>query len=851
MLKKRRRLSLQSPVYTKKRRTLVGYADASLSMEDSEVKPEMETNSSPDLPSMKDQSSPPTPTQSSSSATVQTPLKEVLAKKRIELLKFRHALPIWSTKETLISQIKSNESLVIIGETGSGKTTQIPQFVFEANGMKKFYKRNEKISKLQKCGIAVTQPRKLAAVSVSSRVAEEMGVKLGELVGYHVRFDNKTSPTTRITFLTDGMLLREAMLDPLLSKYHTVILDEAHERSLHTDVLFALLKDLQKKRNLVIQNNQDTNNNDNNDDDDDGGDVLPPLKIIIMSATLEAELFEKYFSAKVLYVMGRQYPVQIFYTKVPEPNYIDAMLITILQIHLNEDEDDGGSGGDGSSSTGDILAFLTGRNEIESLDKLLKSKSKLLPPNAKKLLPCPLFGAQNSGRQQRVFEPTPPGCRKVVLATNIAETSVTVPSIKYVVDCGMLKARMYYPKIGMDILSIVPVAQAQARQRAGRAGRTQPGQCYRIYTENDFLKLSPSPVPEIYRINLASVILTLKMIGIDNVLDFDYIEKPPIESFQRALSDLWLLGALNKDGTISELGKKMSMFPLEPTFSKVLILSREFNCSVETLIITAMLSVENLLLGTSSISGSTGGGGGSSSGGGGGGGKPNAKKNQQDSSNTNNNNDDEELPTSGNTSSFSSRYGDHIMLLRIYLAFEEEKGNKKDWCIKNNINFKAMKKVLDVHKQLTEYWKSLNWPLVSCQQQRHDGFNMSNSDSFDPVRKCFASGFFTRVAVLMPNGSYETMLDHKRVHIHPSSCLFMKKPDVVIYNELVLTTKEYMRDVLKIEKEWVLELQPEFQRAKLNKNKQTNNNNNSTNNNNNKTNNNNNNKKKNNNTTVK
>uniref|UniRef100_A0A6B2L7V8 RNA helicase n=1 Tax=Arcella intermedia TaxID=1963864 RepID=A0A6B2L7V8_9EUKA len=316
------------------------------------------------------------------------PVAGAKAKERKELMEFRKNLPIYSAKEKIKEEIANNTSLIIIGETGSGKTTQIPQFVHEA-------------IHAPKGGIAVTQPRRIAAISVAARVAQEMDVELGQLVGYHVRFDKKLSKNTKITFLTDGMLLREAMIDPLLSAYHTVLLDEAHERSLETDILFALLVDIQKKRAQKTEKN------------------LPPIKLIIMSATLDAELFEKYFNAKVLYVKGRQFPVKIYYTPSPERNYVDAALITTLQIHLDE-------------PPGDILVFLTGRYEIESLDKLLQSRSKILPPNSPKLITCPLFGALNSNVQQRVFDPTPPGTRKIVIATNIAETSITVPNIKYI-----------------------------------------------------------------------------------------------------------------------------------------------------------------------------------------------------------------------------------------------------------------------------------------------------------------------------------------------------------------------------------------------------------------------------------
>eukprot|EP01127_Copromyxa_protea_P019135 TRINITY_DN6136_c0_g1_i1.p1 TRINITY_DN6136_c0_g1~~TRINITY_DN6136_c0_g1_i1.p1 ORF type:complete len:700 (-),score=125.38 TRINITY_DN6136_c0_g1_i1:54-2153(-) len=674
----------------------------------------------------------------------QKPAQPVIlsAKEKEDLLTFRKQLPIYSVKDILVKEIKANSSTVIIGETGSGKTTQLPQFLYSALGSK------------GKAGIAVTQPRRIAAISVAERVAEEMGVApVGGVVGYHVRFDKKTTDKTRITFLTDGMLLREAMLDPMLSSYHTVVLDEAHERSLETDILFALLKDVQQRR---PQN---------------------PLKLVIMSATLDAGLFEKYFSAKVLYVRGRQFPVNVLYTPVPEPNYLDAMLITILQIHLQAKQE-----------AGDILAFLTGQGEIEALEKLLVARSKFLPDDALRILPCALYGAQTTQRQQKVFLPTPEGCRKVVLCTNIAETSVTVPSIKYVIDCGMVKCRIYNSKIGMDVLAVVPVSKAQARQRAGRAGRTGPGDCYRLYTEKSFSSLPGTAIPDIFRVNLSSVILTLKTIGVENVISFDYIQSPPVESFKRALSELWVLGALQKDGSLSETGKKMAMFPLSPVLSKALIFSQKYKCSYEVLIIIAMLSVENIIaMPTLSM--------------------------------------DDDGETAGNRSvlhaqqtlaGLASPYGDHIMLLRIFQTFQESP-KQRDWCKEHFINFKSMKQAVDVHAQLCEYWTNLKWKIESCLDEELEGEiqeGQRSSLSYDAVRKCFLSGFFSQTAILMPNGTYQSLLDQRQVHVHPSSCLFQKKPETIIYHELVFTSRQYMRTILKVEREWLQELQQEIARAR-------------------------------------
>jgi len=368
-------------------------------------------------------------------------------------------------------------------------------------------------------------------------------------------------------------------------------------------------------------------------------------------------------------------------------------------------------------------------------------------------------------KQLKIFDDPPEGSRLCVVATNVAETSLTIPGIRYVIDCGMVKARAYVAKLGMDILTVMPIAQAQARQRSGRAGRTQPGICYRLYTENDFLALQTTFPPDILRVNLASVILTLKTIGIDNIVEFNYIQKPPVEAFRRALTELFLLGALTPNGSLSELGKRMAMFPLDPMISKVLILSKDYRCSKEVLAIVAMLSTENIIKTPPST-------------------------------------DEEAIALAQKAiEGLASPYGDHIMYLNIFQTYSEET-NKKIWCKNNFINFKAMQKVTEVHKQLLDYWFSIDWEIES----------QANEDSLESIRKCFAASFISRTAISQPDGSYYTQLDHKRVFIHPASCLFQKKAEIIIYNDLVLTTKEYMRDILTIEKDWFLELQPMMQK---------------------------------------
>ncbi|KAL7670974.1 hypothetical protein ACOME3_005889 [Neoechinorhynchus agilis] len=403
-------------------------------------------------------------------------------------------LPIYKLKEQLLKAIESNQILIVIGETGSGKTTQITQYMAEVG-----------YTTLGRIGC--TQPRRVAAMSVAKRVAEEFGCRLGTEVGYTIRFEDCTSSETKIKYMTDGMLLRECLIDPLLKSYGVIMLDEAHERTIHTDVLFGLLKEaIQKRENL---------------------------KLIVTSATLDAVKFSEYFfKAPIFTIPGRTFPVELLYTKEPETDYLDAALITVMQIHLTE-------------PAGDILLFLTGQEEIDTACEVLFARMKSLGPEVPELIILPVYSSLPSEMQTRIFEPTPRGKRKVVIATNIAETSLTIDGIFYVVDPGFVKQKVYNPKTGMDSLVVTPISQAQAKQRAGRAGRTGPGKCYRLYTERAYRdEMLATTVPEIQRTNLASTVLSLKAMGINDLLSFDFMDPPSLDSLVMAMEQLHALNAL-------------------------------------------------------------------------------------------------------------------------------------------------------------------------------------------------------------------------------------------------------------------------------------------------------------------
>lgn len=444
-------------------------------------------------------------------------------KTNMTIVEQRQSLPIYKLRDELIKAVTDNQILIVIGETGSGKTTQITQYLAESG----FTARGK---------IGCTQPRRVAAMSVAKRVAEEFGCRLGQEVGYTIRFEDCTCPETVIKYMTDGMLLRECLIDPDLQNYSCIMLDEAHERTIHTDVLFGLLKQAVQKRN--------------------------ELKLIVTSATLDAVKFSQYFyEAPIFTIPGRTFPVEILYTREAETDYLDASLITVMQIHLNE-------------PPGDILLFLTGQEEIDTACEILYERMKSMGPDVPELIILPVYSALPSEMQTRIFEPAPPGSRKVVIATNIAETSLTIDGIYYVVDPGFVKQKVYNSKTGMDSLVVTPISQAQAKQRAGRAGRTGPGKCYRLYTERAYRdEMLATPVPEIQRTNLASTVLQLKAMGINDLLNFDFMDAPPVESLIMALEQLHSLSALDDEGLLTRLGRRMAEFPLEPSLSKMLIMS--------------------------------------------------------------------------------------------------------------------------------------------------------------------------------------------------------------------------------------------------------------------------------------
>uniref|UniRef100_A0A8C0T8W8 Probable ATP-dependent RNA helicase DHX35 n=1 Tax=Canis lupus familiaris TaxID=9615 RepID=A0A8C0T8W8_CANLF len=574
----------------------------------------------------------------------------------------RQKLPVFKLRNHILYLVENYQTVVIVGETGCGKSTQIPQYLAEAG-----WTAEGRV-------VGVTQPRRVAAVTVAGRVAEERGAVLGHEVGYCIRFDDCTDPlATRIKFLTDGMLVREMMVDPLLTKYSAIMLDEAHERTLYTDIAIGLLKKIQRKR----------------------GD----LRLLVASATLDAEKFRDFFNQNetsdptrdtcvILTVEGRTFPVDIFYLQSPVPDYIKSTVETVMKIHQTEGD-------------GDILAFLTGQEEVETVVSMLIEQARALGRTGMKrhLRVLPMYAGLPSFEQMKVFERVSRSVRKVIVATNVAETSITISGIVYVIDCGFVKLRAYNPRTTIECLVVAPVSQASANQRAGRAGRSRSGKCYRLYT------------------------------------------------------------GLDKDCRLTEpLGMRVAEFPLNPMFAKMLLESGNFGCSQEILSIAAMMQIQNIFV------------------------VPGNQKSQAIRVHR----------------KFAVEEGDHLTMLNVYEAFIKHNKNSQ-WCQEHFLNYKGLIRAATVREQLKKLLVKFQVPKKS-----------SEGDP-DPVLRCIVSGFFANAARFHSTGAYRTIRDDHELHIHPASVLYAEKPPRwVIYNEVIQTSKYYMRDVTAIESAWLLELAPHF-----------------------------------------
>jgi ATP-dependent RNA helicase DHR2 len=689
-----------------------------------------------------------------------------LHNKKIKLLESRKKLPIWARQQDIKKQLQENDVLVLSGETGSGKSTQLPQFLLESKWC-------------TKC-IAVTQPRRVAAISLARRVAEEMGTPLGNSspaskVGYSVRFDDSTSPSTRIKYLTEGMLLQEMLRDSAMSQYSCVVVDEVHERSANVDLILGFLKGLvagiNKKRKT-------------------------PLKVVIMSATADVEGIARFFGEPMpsgdvlgdddddtiegaekknevakqplapskpvssLHVEGRQYPVKLSYLDRPTDDVLQSAFERIFQIHCKE------------PMPGDILVFLTGQETIQSLQKLLEEYANNLTADYPKMLILPLFAALPQHAQQRIFQSAPPNTRKVILSTNIAETSVTVPGVRFVVDTGKAKIKQFRNRLALDSLLIKPISRSSADQRKGRAGREAPGQCYRLYTQEGYNTLEKNATPEILRCDLSAAVLTMKARGVPDPLSFPFLTPPPRDAMEKALLQLLQLSALDENGSISTTGKAIARLPLTPTLGRVVLSSATSDppCLRETIDIVACLSVENIFLNVET--------------------------------------EETREQAAEARGQLYRRSGDHMTLLAAVQAYAAENSDRKAWAERHLISHRAMQSVMDVRKQLrAQCLQAKLLPKGSSFSDGDDeGVRAADEELTERVLKAFLSGFSNNIARLCPDGSYKTFVGNQTVAIHPSSVLFGRKVEALVYNEFVFTNKAYARGVSAIQLKWLEDL---------------------------------------------
>jgi pre-mRNA-splicing factor ATP-dependent RNA helicase DHX38/PRP16 len=618
----------------------------------------------------------------------------------------RQYLPAFAVREELMRVIRDNQVIIVVGQTGSGKTTQLTQFLYEEG-----YSRSGIIG--------CTQPRRVAAMSVAKRVSEEMEVRLGGLVGYAIRFEDCTSDETAIKYMTDGVLLRESLNQQDLDKYSCIIMDEAHERALNTDVLMGLIKKVLARRR--------------------------DLKLIVTSATMNSDRFSRFYGGAPEFVIpGRTFPVDIQYSRSPCEDYVDSAVKQVLAIHV-------------SQAAGDILVFMTGQEDIEVTCELIEERLKLLndPP---KLSILPIYSQMPADLQAKIFDKAAPGVRKVIVATNIAETSLTVDGIMYVVDAGFSKLKVYNPRMGMDTLQITPISQANASQRAGRAGRTGPGKAFHLYTELAFKnEFYIQTIPEIQRTNLANTVLLLKSLGVKDLLDFDFMDPPPQDTITTSLFDLWALGAIDHVGELTAMGRTMTAFPMDPSLAKLLIMSsQEYACSEEMLTVVSMLSVPSVFY------------------------RPKERQEESDTA----------------REKFFVPESDHLTLLHVYNQWKSN-GFSDGWCVRHFLHPKALRRAKEIREQIADILAlQKDMRLVSC------------GTDWDTIRMCICSGYYHQASKVKGIGEYINLRTSITVQLHPTSALYGLGylPDYVVYHELILTSKEYMSCVTSVDPHWLADL---------------------------------------------
>ena len=671
----------------------------------------------------------------------------------------RRALPVYAVRDELLQLVRENPVVIVVGETGSGKTTQLTQYLAE-----------DGYTKLGLVGC--TQPRRVAAVSVAKRVADEMGVELGQEVGYSIRFEDCTSDATCIKYMTDGVLLRETLNANSggedLYRYKAVVMDEAHERSLNTDVLFGVLR-------RVVAARAD-------------------FRLVVTSATLDADRFAAFFGgAPVFRIPGRTFPVDVLWSRSPAQDYVEAAVKQALAIHLRDGD-----------APGDILIFMTGQEEIEATCFALQERlgrmreavaaaaasaaavaregggggaSAASDPAAAaaeaaakipELVVLPIYSQLPADLQARIFDRAPVGGRKCVVATNIAETSLTLDGILHVIDTGFTKLKVYSPRVGMDALQVFPESRAAADQRAGRAGRTGPGTCYRLFTERAYRReMRAATVPEIQRTNLANVVLLLKSLRVGDVLSFGFMDPPPRETLVAALRQLWALGALDGAGRLTASGRHMAEFPLDPALARLLLAGARLGCAADAATVVSMLSVPAVFF------------------------RPPDRAEESDAA----------------RERFCVPESDHLTLLNVYNQWRAN-GQRADWCERHFLQPKALRRAHEVRGQIADLLcaRGLLPPGAAAAKPA------PGATDWDAVRRAVCAAYFGNAAKFKAVGEYAVCRSGAQAFLHPSSALFGlgHVPGYVVYHELVLTTKEYMQAVTAVEPEWLAEAGPMF-----------------------------------------
>ncbi|KAG0651067.1 putative ATP-dependent RNA helicase prh1 [Hyphodiscus hymeniophilus] len=786
----------------------------------------------------------------STNANIQRALKKTAQ----ELEELRKNLPIWSKKADIRWALRNNDVLLLNGETGSGKSTQTPQFLYNEPWCKKQTVkitneegREEDVS----VGgmIAITEPRRVAAITLARRVAMEMGSYLGKektpgSVGYSVRFDSVTPLGMKIKFVTEGMLLQEMLRDPHLRQYSAVIVDEIHERSVDVDLIAGFLRQLvhgSKKGRGGI-----------------------PLKVVIMSATMDLGGLETFFAkpgfhfkykpgknhgqdlfgvldhlksknaqgdsgsgsspssspgsgsteaysswegisssdesdskdkektpitngsrvkditgdspsmedikesriglfdgdvaesgVAVEYVEGRQHDVKVWYETKPSADYLHNVLQTILRLHISE------------PLPGDILAFLTGQEEIETLQAQLEQYASQLTKAVPRMKIMPLYGSLSAQAQQEVFEKVKETrTRKVVLATNIAETSVTVSGVRFVIDCGKSKVKQYRPRLGMESLLAKPISKTSAIQRAGRAGREAPGKCYRIYTPEDFARLEADQLPEILRSDVVEAVLKMKARGVDDVLSFPLMDSPDVVAMEKALVQLHSMGAIDDHGTLTETGKNISAFPLPAAFGRVLVAAAESDCVLEAIDVISCLTTDSEIFIQA--------------------------KSEADQESIEEHRKD-----------LQHRQGDILTYLNTMQRYAAENSNRNDWCKKRLVSVRAMKMALAIRKQLRQICHKQKL-LAEMPPQDPQPVDPISEERAEVVIKSFLKAFAIKTAVLGPDGAYYTSVGRNIIAIHPSSVMFGKKVEAIMFLDHVFTAKSYAKKVSFIQANWIV-----------------------------------------------